>query len=137
MNAEMFNGPRQLEESSAHVRVTTLLNEQATKSGIFAALQTLAKETKPEDAVLIFFAGHGVARGQHYYLLPYDMAWMGSVDGVNARALDAITASSVSDADLERELAAINPRHLGMILDSCQSGKLLEGGWKGSSPAVR
>lgn len=40
MNAEMFNGPRQLEESSAHVRVTTLLNEQATKSGIFAALQT-------------------------------------------------------------------------------------------------
>ena len=126
-NADMMNGQRQGEEIASHVRVTTLLNEQATKFGILAALQTLARETKPEDAVLIFFAGHGVAKGQHYYLLPYDMAWMGAVNSLNARALDAIAASSVSDSDLERELAAINPKHLGMILDSCQSGKLLEG----------
>ena len=39
--------------------ITTLLNTQATQKGIQRALRRLIKTVKPQDRVIVFFAGHG------------------------------------------------------------------------------
>src|SRR6185503_11315617 len=77
-----------------HVEVIPLLNEQATKENILAALRRLTgndaapptlkagpldklKRAEPEDAVVIYFAGHGTAQGQRFYLIPHDLGYTG------------------------------------------------------------
>ena len=59
--------------------VYALYNEDATKAKILELLQTrLPRETGEDDAVLVFFSGHGVTRdssdGQLGYLVPHDGA---------------------------------------------------------------
>jgi hypothetical protein len=54
-----------------------LRNQDATRENVLRELAHVANETKPDDALLIFFAGHGVASGDGYYLLPQDVAIQG------------------------------------------------------------
>lgn len=77
-----------------------------------AALGKLAK-ARLEDAVFIFFAGHGSANGDRYVLYPVDATG-------GPRATGGIT-----DLELEAALRGINAGHLILILDTCQSGQLL------------
>ena len=72
------------------VEVVTLLNENATKANILLALKRLAgaaeppslkagfldrvKRAEPEDTVIIYFAGHGTAQAQRFYLIR--MTWV-------------------------------------------------------------
>ena len=65
-------------DDELHMR--TLTNEQATRDGILAALERLARiaEQEPEATVLIYFTGHGwlqrpLEGGERYYLVPHDV----------------------------------------------------------------
>ena len=51
-----------------HVQVTTLIDQQATKANIMAALAKLAADTQPEDEVVVYFAGHGTAHADQFRL---------------------------------------------------------------------
>ena len=94
--------------------VTELIDSDATQARITTLLtKDLPERVGPDDRVLFYFAGHGVARdsdeGPNGYLLPVD-----------ARRGDETTYLDmplVHDA-----LLALSCRHMLIVLDSCFSG---------------
>jgi hypothetical protein len=100
-----------LEESFGY-DAQVLLN--ARKDSIMAAFNKLALEARPNDSVIVYYAGHGVvteANGQGYWL-PADA--------------DSDTPQSwVSNADIGRLVSLIGSRQLMLVSDSCYSGTLV------------
>jgi uncharacterized caspase-like protein len=91
----------------------TRLVKDAGKAQIIDALNALAADTRPDDSVLLFYAGHG-------YLL--DDVKMGYWIPVDASVKTA--KGWISNSDISRLLAAIPSRQLMLISDSCYSGTL-------------
>ena len=129
--------------SFAHVEFVPLLDEQATKVNILAALGRLAgaqevgavdapaaleklKPTEPEDAVFIYFAGHGTAQGQRFYLLPHDLGYKGERTSLDAAGLQMILEHGISDQELERAVERVYADKFLMVIDACNSGQALE-----------
>jgi WD40 repeat protein/uncharacterized caspase-like protein len=125
-----------------NIEVVPLLNEQATKANIIKALRRLAgtedastgnapaleklKATQPEDAVFIYFAGHGTAQGQRFYLLPHDLGYQGERTALDAAGLQMILEHGLSDEELERAVEGIDADKFLMVIDACNSGQALE-----------
>jgi uncharacterized caspase-like protein len=84
------------------------------------------KATEPEDAVFIYFAGHGTAQGQRFYLIPHDLGYTGERTELDAAGLKTILKHSISDEELEREVEGIDADKLLMVIDACNSGQALE-----------
>ena len=108
------------------VGIKTLLNENATKANILAELKKLATTVQPEDAVVVYFSGHGKASGDHFYLVPHDLGYQGSRDQLSAEGLKTILAHSISDQELEEAFRDIDAGQMFMIIDACNSGQALE-----------
>lgn len=85
----------------------------ATKSQIVQAINQVADEIKPDDKVLLFYAGHG-------YLM--DDTKMGFWIPVDASVKTA--ANWISNTDISKLLQAIPARQLILVSDSCFSGSL-------------
>jgi hypothetical protein len=119
--------PTRQQEVPARTRVTVLTNAQATRAGVLGALRDLAKTAEPKDAVVIFYAGHGLSDQHHYYMLPWDMGLTGGPGDVSAETLERGRGSLISDDDIAEALADLNVRYGALILDSCFSGQALEG----------
>lgn len=126
-----------------HVEIAPLLDDQATKVNILRALRRLAgteetaatdapaalaklKATQPEDAVFIYFAGHGTAQGQRFYLLPHDLGYTGERTKLDAVGLQIILEHGISDEELERAVEGIDADKFLMVIDACNSGQALE-----------
>jgi len=97
--------------------VYTLYDAEATKDNILELLQTrLPHETVEDDAVLIFFSGHGdtvqTATGPLGYLVPHDGAFQQGHRNISM---------SVLRDDVSRALPA---RHVCFIVDACYGGLL-------------
>ncbi|MFN3884595.1 MAG: caspase domain-containing protein [Rhodocyclaceae bacterium] len=89
------------------------LLKDAGKQTIVAALNRLAAEARPEDSVLIFYAGHG------YEMDDTKMGYWIPVDA------SVKTAKGwISNDDIARLLAAIPARQIILVSDSCFSGTL-------------
>ena len=117
-----------------HVQVTTLLDRQATKANILAALTKLAADTQPEDEVVVYFAGHGTAHANQFYLIPHDLGYAGSRTQLNEAGLNAILAHSISDRELEAAFEQIGAGQLMFVIDACNSGQALEAEEKRRGP---
>lgn len=94
-------------------RVTALLNP--TRRAIVRALDELRQRVKPDDNVLIFFAGHGrnnTAKTQGYWL---------PADAENAYSDGWLSNSTVKD-----QLQDFACRHVLVISDACFSGGILQ-----------
>lgn len=85
----------------------------AGKAAIIEALNDIAAVARPEDSVLLFYAGHG-------YLI--DEVKMGYWIPVDASVKTA--KGWISNNDISKLLAAIPARQLILISDSCYSGTL-------------
>jgi len=116
------------------VQVTTLLDREATKANILAALARLAAETQPEDGVIVYFAGHGTAHENQFYLIPHDLGHAGSRTQLDAAAVSAIFAHSISDRELEAAFEQIGAAELMLVIDACNSGQALEAEEKRRGP---
>ena len=81
----------------AQAEVVLLADADATKEKILAAIAKL-KSAQPEDAVIIYFAGHGTARGARFYLVPHDLGYTGPRASVDAKAVETILERSISDS---------------------------------------
>jgi uncharacterized caspase-like protein/WD40 repeat protein len=127
--------------TGAIVRVATLLDREATRANILLALETLAgtggslpagappglrvlAAARPEDSVVLYFAGHGVAQGDRFFLIPSDIAYQGSRADAGA-AIPQIVKRGISDLDLERVLEPLDATHVALVIDACQSGQAL------------
>ena len=125
------------------VEVILLLNSEATKENILLALKRLAgsvtgdsagapevlnklQAAQPEDEVFLYFAGHGAANGQRFFLIPHDIGYTGRRTELNQAGLDTIMAHSISDEELEAALEKVDARDVLLVIDACNSGQALE-----------
>lgn len=134
-------------------KVITLTDEEATKENILYSLgrfsasdkrlkspSNLSRETsekiarineaQPEDVILLYFAGHGFASENRFYLIPHDL-------GVTKNTADRIAKlreNSISDVELEKILEFIDAGKILFVIDACNSGELLEAEEKRRGP---
>jgi WD40 repeat protein/uncharacterized caspase-like protein len=125
------------------VEVVPLLNDEATKTNILLALKLLAgteknlpgnapaalrklKPAQPEDAVIFYFSGHGMAQGDRFYLIPHDLGYSGPRAKLDESGLATVISHSVSDVELEEALRPIDADQLLLIVDACNSGQVLQ-----------
>jgi len=135
----------------SQVEMIPLLNQDATRANILAALGRLAgkdsetrvtlpavlnriKPAEPEDAVIVYFAGHGTAQKARFYLIPHDLGYDGPLDGLDAQGLNSLLAHSISDRELEQAFEHIDASDLLMVIDACNSGQALESDEKRRGP---
>jgi WD40 repeat protein len=135
----------------AKVEIVSLTDQQATKANILAAVHRLAgseaplpadapadlsklKVAEPEDAVVIFFAGHGMALQERFYMLPHDLGYLRPRLRINQAGLDSIMAHSISDLELEEAFEKVNAAQILFVIDACNSGQALEADEKRRGP---
>ncbi len=123
--------------------IIALLDTEVTRANLLLALKRLGGDTtalpanapaalqrlqpaQPEDAVVLYFAGHGIAQGGHFYLIPHDLGYVGARAALDASGLQTILQRSVSDLDLESGVAAIDAGQMLFVIDACNSGQALE-----------
>ncbi|PSR14018.1 MAG: hypothetical protein DA408_08350 [Bacteroidetes bacterium] len=115
-------------EDRIHLKVLTTTGKTAkevsSKANIAAAFAAFAAEAKPTDILIVYFSGHGLTYGaaekSQFYYLTKDIA---SADLKDDEVRNNYTVSS---EDLTRWLTAIPARKQVMILDACNSGKVVE-----------
>jgi len=117
-----------------NVKVISLINKEATKTNILNTLSELGAEIQPEDAVVVYFAGHGTAQESHFYLLTHDLGYTGPRARLDQSSLNTILSHSISDRDLEQAFEKIDAGHLLLVLDTCNSGQALESEEKRRGP---
>jgi uncharacterized caspase-like protein len=113
--------------------VKTLIDDQATGANISAALREIAANAKPDDLVLLFFAGHGQQVDGHYYYAPVEFG-----TGDKALFKTALSSDAGNDAALDemfrREgygqdqmlpiVQTIQAARLAVVLDTCFSASI-------------
>ncbi len=90
------------------VRSTELLDSQATRANIIQALAGL-KNTKPEDAILLFLSGHGFGNEDDWYFIPSDARFDNPKGWVKA-------------SEIRNALQAAGAQRVFVVVDSCYSG---------------
>jgi len=127
----------------ADVRVVTLFDAEATKANLLDALRRLAgaapparagapeslaqlAAARPEDAVFVYFAGHGTAQGNRFYLLPHDLGYAGPRTSLDEPGLRSMLSHAVSDEELQAAVEGLDAGRLLLVIDACNSGQALE-----------
>ncbi len=91
--------------------VSKLINEKATKLAVLEAFESLDKQVKPKDMVLVFIASHGINNDGHFYIMPHDSD------------LSNIENTLVSWEDIASLLGNL-PSNVLVFIDACKSGQL-------------
>jgi WD40 repeat protein len=127
---------RQQERLAHYGRVAPipLLDKEATKANILRALSELTAKAQPEDAVIVYFAGHGTAHRNQFYLIPHDLGYAGGRDALTQTGLEAILSHGISDRELERAFERVDAGHILLVIDACNSGQALEAEEKRRGP---
>jgi WD40 repeat protein/uncharacterized caspase-like protein len=132
------------------VEVVELLDANATKENILSVIKRLAgepgpptlkagpgdglKRVEPEDTVIIYYAGHGTAQAQRFYLIPHDLGYTGDRTKLTEAGLKTMLSHSISDIELEAAVEGLDAGHLLLIIDACNSGQALEAEEKRRGP---
>lgn len=98
--------------------VTLLKNEDATRGNIQSAIQ---QGLASSEYFLFYFAGHGTGNGYSAYLCPADTAYAGA-----SRTLSEETL--ISGEQIQEWLAQASGAEVAIVLDSCFSGSMADGG---------
>lgn len=121
-------------QNFARVETTLLLDARATKLNLRSALATLARAAQPEDTAIIYFAGHGMAKENQFYLIPHDLGYAGERARIDAQGLRRLLRHGVSDRELEESLAGLDAAQVLLVIDACNSGQALEAEEKRRGP---
>lgn len=95
-----------------------------TKANILDAFKAFEKQTRAEDILLVYLSGHGITYGDadraQFYYLTQEMANQDlSDDGIRL-------SRAVSSSELTRWINLIPAQKQVLIIDACNSGKLVE-----------
>ena len=95
---------------------TELYDLDATKAGIIKLFNNLISVTRPEDSVLIFYAGHGyLDKGSNTgFWIPVD----GGMDLYQQ-------ANWLPNSQIRGFISNLKARHVALLADSCFSGEIL------------
>ncbi|MBI3001776.1 MAG: caspase family protein [Deltaproteobacteria bacterium] len=155
-DAQVFGEELKRQQSNlgtfSQFEVIPLLNQEATRANILLALKRLSgtetgalppgtpailsklKPAEPEDTLFVYFAGHGIAERQRFYLVPHDMGYRGPRTELNEAGLKTLLAHSISDLELEQAFEKIDAGRLLFVIDACNSGQALEAEEKRRGP---
>ena len=111
----------------ADVKTHTLRDEEATKRAMAEKFAEVAKTAKAQDVFIFVYAGHGVMGEKpggkpgdnEFFLIPHDVTRMYGDP-------ELLAAKGVSRKDLEEWCAKVPARKQLMLLDTCQSGGLVD-----------
>lgn len=109
-----------LSEKFSFGKYYTLFNEQATKENILKTLQGDLADVGKDDAIFVFFAGHGYTQsgfgGEEVgYILPYDGSFK-----------DNEMYKNISMVELRDNISkTLKAKHIFYVMDACYSGTLL------------
>ncbi len=96
------------EELARHgYRVTTLVDDEATRGSVLGALAAAAEAVDPRGTVLFYFSGHGMDEGGHHYLM--------TVESGGA----ALPSTALSVQELRDRLVALGAHQAVMLVDAC------------------
>jgi hypothetical protein len=98
------------------VTVTDMYNELATKAAFLSGLDTL-KQTSPQDAVVVYLAGHGENIDEKWYFIPHELTYPEREEDVRKYA--------ISSDELSESIKNINARKVLVMIDACKSGAAL------------
>ena len=137
-DAEDFGGEWRAQQAKlqtfAGTQVVSLKDSEATKANVLKALSDLRAKAQPEDAVVIYFAGHGTAQANRFYLIPHDLGYAGGRDTMDEPGLRAVLEHSISDVELQEALEGLDAGQLLLVIDACNSGQALESEEKRRGP---
>ncbi len=94
-------------------QVKLLLDDKATRKTIYQVLRNLASSAKPDDSVLIYYAGHG-----DLDRISDDGWWIPA----DAKGGDPVTY--LDNFLVQKYIRSMKARHVLLISDSCYSGTL-------------
>ena len=97
-------------------QVKLLINEQATYYSIKSAIGTwLRRNTRKDDTVIVFFAGHGAPEDEKTYWVTY-----------NAN-IDDLYGTALSNDEIADMLDRVEAKKMIVFLDSCYSAATIHG----------
>ena len=92
------------------INVYTLYNDEVTKPN-FASIKQKLMDSKPDDEVILFMAGHGILdKNFDFNFVTYDMD------------LDRVGETSISFENIENFIDSIPARKKMVLIDACHSG---------------
>ncbi|MBR0664824.1 hypothetical protein GXW71_10720 [Roseomonas hellenica] len=100
------------------VQTTVLMDREATRAGVLAAMDRAAATVQPTDTFVLYIAGHGIRTepDQRFLFLPHDVRDVGNMEGLRRQGID--------DSTLVAALARIRARDAFLLLDTCHAGQL-------------
>ncbi|HEV2802845.1 MAG TPA: caspase family protein [Pyrinomonadaceae bacterium] len=130
-------------EGFGKIEVVRLIDAESTKANLLLAIRRLGgdesalpptapadlaklKRAQPEDTVIIYYAGHGIAQGQRFYIIPHDLGYMGARTKIEPAGMKTLLEHSLSDRELEAALDTVDAAQAALVLDACNSGQVLE-----------
>ena len=146
-DAEAFGAQVQLAQAKVgaytDIEVVPLYDTDATKQNILYALSRLSgstaapppnappalerlKRAQPEDTVFVYYAGHGIAVNDSFYLIPHDPGYVGLSPASDAERERIRKSHFVSDRELESSLEGVDAAQIVLVLDACNSGQVLD-----------
>ena len=97
------------------VSVTTVLDRNATATGLDAVFSDLAAEVRPRDVFVFFLAGHGKTVDGRYYFIPQDFRY---------KSPKSIIDKGIGQDQWQRWFSRIPARKSILLYDTCESGSL-------------
>jgi TPR repeat protein/WD40 repeat protein len=142
--AKVISDEQENLHSFDRTEVISLLDKEATKANILAVFERLSgsllnlrpaipqrirllPQARPEDAVVVYFAGHGIAHESHFYLVPSDLGLSSGAYPLDRRRLATLLEHSISDRELAHAVEKLDVTSLALIVDACNSGQALGG----------
>ena len=114
-----------------HIRLLTdngAGDAKATKQNILAAVDYFATRVQPGHEVIVFLAGHGIARG----LGPQAKSFFLPVD-VDAQSKESLERSAIDLEDLARRLSSLKASQFSIFIDACREDPFPGRGIKGNT----
>ena len=99
-----------------NVEIKEIYNEQATKETIISKLKQL-QNTQPQDAVLIYLAGHGENINDKWYFIPHELTYPEREDDVRTKGM--------SSDEFAGHIKNIKAQKILVLIDACKSGAVL------------
>ena len=117
--------------SEDHIRLLTddgAGDAKATRQNILAAVDSFGSRVQPGHEVIVFLAGHGIARGlglqAKSYFLPVD---------VDTQSKESLDRTGVDLEDLARRLSALKASQFSIFIDACREDPFPGRGIKGNT----
>jgi len=99
--------------------ITTLYDQEATRIGIEKVFSTASRELGKDDALFIFWAGHGIVEDSRFgklgYLVPYD-----------GNRVDMLSRNISMGYLRDTVFRSVRAKHIFLVVDACYGGLFAE-----------